>query len=77
MNSEITTNMNAEFLKKYIPKAVEFNADDLKTDVLSGVPEMDNGVSIMVANVRETKKIVQELFGEEGTDSLNIEKEDE
>lgn len=71
MNQDITTNMDIDSLKSYLPFAVKFDASELKTDVLPGTPEMCNGVSIMVANTREAKTMVQNLFGEEGTDSLS------
>lgn len=70
MNEDITTNMDLEQLKSYLPFAVKFNTENLKTEVLPGTPEMCNGVSIMVANTKQAKAVVQDLFGPEGTDSL-------
>lgn len=70
MNQDIKTNMDIEKLKSYLPFAVKFDTENLKTDVLPGTPEMCNGVSIMVANTRAAKTVVQDLFGVEGTNSL-------
>ena len=71
MNQEITTNMDIDSLKSYLPFAVKFDVSELRTDVLPGTPEMCNGVSIMVSNKKEAAVLIQELFGEEGTDSLS------
>lgn len=67
INEDIKTNMNLSDLKSYIPYAVEFNADNIKTDMVPGTPELCNGVSIYVANQTKTKQIVNELFFETET----------
>lgn len=73
MNEDITTNMDIEKIKRYLPFAVKFDTENLKTDVLPGTPEMCNGVSIMVSNKIKSRTVVQDLFGENGTQSLEIE----
>ena len=65
MAENVNTNLNATMLKKYVPYAVKFNADDLKTGMLPGNVEMANGVSIYVANKKESKTLIDELFGTE------------
>lgn len=70
MSQNVTTNLDVSVLKKYVPYAVKYNADDLKTGVLPGDVEMCNGVSIYVANKTEAATLVNELFGEEGTNSI-------
>ena len=70
MSQNVTSNMDVSLLKKYVPYAVKFNADDLKTGVVPGDVEMCNGVSIYIANKTETEALVKELFGEEGTNSM-------
>ena len=70
MNEEITSNMDLDSLKSYLPFAVKFDVAELKTDVFPGTPEMCNGVSIMVANKQQAKTVINDLFGEEGTNSL-------
>ncbi len=73
MNENVNTNLDVNLMKNYIPVAVNFNVEDLQTDVLSGAPEYDNGVSIFVASVRDTKAKITKLFGPEGTDCLDTE----
>lgn len=61
----INTNMTFDTVKDYIPYAVSFNTENLKTGVLPGVPEMANRVAIYTVNKKQTKTLVEELFGEE------------
>lgn len=61
----INTNMTFDTVKDYIPYAVSFNTENLKTGVLPGTPEMANRVAIYTVNKRQTKAIVEELFGQE------------
>ena len=76
MNQEVNTNLDVNLLKNYIPMAVNFEVENLKTDVLGGAPEYQNNVSIFVAGEKTTKTKIQELFGEEGTDSINTKKKE-
>lgn len=62
MSEDVNTNLDMSILKKYVPYAVEFEVDNLKTGVLPGDVEMCNGVSIYVANQTKTKKLINELF---------------
>ena len=62
MAENVKTNMQITELKSYVPYAVEFDANNLKTGVLPGEPEMCNGVSIYVADEDETEDLVNELF---------------
>lgn len=62
MSEDVNTNLDMSILKKYVPYAVEFEVDNLKTGVLPGDVEMCNGVSIYVANQAQTKKLINELF---------------
>ena len=61
----INTNMTFSTIKDYIPYAVSFNTENLKTGVLPGTPELANKVWIYTVNQRQTKQIVEELFSEE------------
>lgn len=63
--NNINTNMTFDTVKDYIPYAVSFNTENLKTGVLPGVPEMANRVAIYTVNKKQTKTLVEELFGEE------------
>lgn len=60
--NNIQTNMKWEQIKDYIPYAVNFNAENLKTGVLPGIPELANGVWIYTPNKKQTDKLVEELF---------------
>ena len=68
MTENVKTNMDISKLKAYIPSAVKFDADNIQTDMVPGTVEMCNGVSIYVANTKETKKIVDRLFNDQSTD---------
>lgn len=61
----INTNMTWDIIKDYIPYAVSFNTENLKTGVLPGTPEFYNKVWIYTVNKKQTKAIVEELFAEE------------
>ena len=70
----IKTNMEFETVKDYIPYAVNFNTENLKTGTLPGTPEKCNGVWIYTVNKKQTEELVQELFideevGNENTDA--------
>ena len=71
-NKNIYTNLEVGFLKDYIPYAVEFNTDDLKTAVLPGAtPDMKdtNNISIFVVNKKESDELIKSMFYvEENTD---------
>ena len=71
MNENVTTNMDLTELKSYVSVAVEFNPDNIKTDMVPGTTEMCNGVSIYVANKKKTQEIVKELFPETETKNEN------
>lgn len=61
----VVTNINFNVAKDYIPYIVEFNTENLLTDMLPGTtPDWDktNGVSVFVYDKNKTKKLIQELF---------------
>lgn len=64
MGENVNTNMNLTTLKSYVPYAVKFDVDNIKTGMLPGDVEMCNGVSIYVANKQKAEKLVKELFSE-------------
>ena len=71
MNENVTTNMDLTELKSYVSVAVEFNPDNIKTDMVPGTTEMCNGVSIYVANKKKTQELVKELFPETEMENEN------
>ena len=62
MAENVKTNMDMSEIKAYVPYAVNFNADNIKTNMVPGDVEMCNGVSLYIANSKKTKEIVSELF---------------
>lgn len=58
----INTNMTFNTIKDYIPYAVNFNAENLRTGTLPGTPEKCNGVWIYTVNKKETKTLINDLF---------------
>ncbi len=61
----VFTNIDFNVAKDYIPYVVEFNTENLLTDMLPGTTpdwEKTNGVSVFVYDKYETKKLIQELF---------------
>lgn len=66
-NRNLITNIDFKTLKDYLPYAVEFNTQNLKTASLPGsVPDLrkTNNVSIFVVDKEETQALMQELFYE-------------
>ena len=61
----VFTNIDFNVAKDYIPYVVEFNTENLLTDMLPGTTpdwEKTNGVSIFVYDKYETNKLIEELF---------------
>ena len=64
-HKNVETNLELSYIKDYIPYAVEFNTDDLKTATLPGTtPDMKetNNVSILVVNKKLTQELIQSMF---------------
>lgn len=58
----VETNLDFDAIKDYVPYAVNFNMDNLKTDKLPGIAEVANGVWIYSVDEEESKKVINELF---------------
>ena len=60
----VETNLDFDAIKDYVPYAVEFNTEDMLTDVLPGTNTNKNtsGTWVFVHDKQKTKKLVQELF---------------
>lgn len=58
----VKTNMDFDAIKDYVPYAVDFNFDNLKTDKLPGVAEVANGVWIYSVFEEESKEVINKLF---------------
>lgn len=72
-NKNVTTNIDINYAKDYIPYAVNFSTQNLNTGVLPGKPEQcNNGVYIYSYNKKETQELIEELFLEkEKSDDTN------
>ncbi len=71
----VETNMDFDAIKDYVPYAVNFNTDNLKTDKLPGVAQYFGSpqkLSFYLADEEKTKKMIEELFYSHST----TEKED-
>lgn len=64
-NENIETNIELSYIKDYIPYAVEFNTENMKTASLPGTtPDMKetNNISIFVVDKDGTKELIQSMF---------------
>ena len=61
----IQTNMNFNTVKDYIPYAVNFNTENLKTETLPGTSELANGVWIYNIDKKQVTTVIKELFKDE------------
>lgn len=74
----VTTNVDFNVAKDYIPYAVEFNAENLLTASLPGTTppwNQTNGVSIFVVDEEETQSLIQELFYDRDLDQTTTEED--
>lgn len=71
-NENVETNLEIFYVKDYIPYAVEFNTDNLKTAALPGTtPNLSetNNVSIFVVNQTAAKELIQSMFYSDETEN--------
>ena len=74
----VTTNVDFNVAKDYIPYAVEFNTENLLTASLPGTTppwNQTNGVSIFVVDEEETQSLIQELFYDRDLDQTTTEED--
>ena len=74
----VTTNVDFNVAKDYIPYAVEFNTENLLTASLPGTTppwNQTNGVSIFVVDEEETEMLIQELFYDRDLDQTTTEED--
>ena len=72
VEENVETNMDFSVLKDYIPYAVNFSMDNLRTETLPGEPGYGNNVALFFADEDETEELVQEMFLE-----LNVVEDEE
>lgn len=58
----VETNIDLNTIKDYVPYAVNFNTDNLKTDKLPGAAQYINGWSFYKADKTKTAELIKELF---------------
>lgn len=61
-HKNVKTNVPLSVIKDYIPYAVNFSTENLKSGTLPGEPKLCNGVWLYLADETETQKVVNELF---------------
>lgn len=76
-NNNVKTNIDLSVAKDYIPYAVNFSTENLKTGTLPGEPKKCNGVWLYIADKKETKEIVEELFMEQEEEPTDESQQDE
>ena len=69
----VTTNLDISKAKDYAPYAVEFKTENLKTAVLPGTPECLNNIWFYTQDKKETKNVIEELFGNDEDDNSQLE----
>lgn len=62
VKKNVTTNMDFNLLKDYIPYAIEFNTANIQSGVLPGESELCNGVWLFIHNKKETTQLVNKMF---------------
>lgn len=70
-NENVNTNIDINVAKDYIPYAVNYKTENLKTEVLPGVPEKCNNVWIYTVNKKEAQNVIDELFPTEIAEESN------
>ena len=58
----VKTDLTLETIKYYIPYAFKFNMENIKSGMVPGTNEKCNGIWIYIANKKQTKELVNELF---------------
>jgi len=71
----VKTNLDFDSIKDYVPYAIEFNMNNLKTDRLPGKSTVINGLWFYKMNDEEAEKVIDELFFSESKEKENTENE--
>lgn len=72
-NNNIETNIPLDTLKDYIPYAVEFSTDNLKTATLPGEPKEMNGVWLYLTDDDEAQAMIAQYFFDCPTEEITNE----
>lgn len=60
--NHVETNFNLGSLKDYAPYAIDFKTEDIQSAALPGTPVQYNGLWFYAPNIKETDKLVKEMF---------------
>lgn len=74
-HENVETNLELSYIKDYIPYAVEFSTENLKTATLPGTtPDMKetNNISIFVTDEKAAKEMIQSMFYNDKLEDSNI-----
>lgn len=58
----VKTDLTLETIKYYVPYAFKFNMENIQSGMVPGTNEKCNGIWVYVANKKQTKELVDELF---------------
>ena len=64
LKTYVKTNINLDYIKDYVPYAVEMNMDEIKTGQLPGTDGPSNGIYFFIPDKEATLELVDELFNE-------------
>lgn len=62
VQKNVKTNMTLSEMKDYLPYAVNFSTEKLKTGIVPGTPEMCNKVSVYIVDKEGLQTVLDELF---------------
>lgn len=65
----VETNVKISDVKDYLPYALEFDMENLKTGAVPGAPSMINSISFFEYSKTKTKELIEELFSVDGEDN--------
>lgn len=68
----IQTDLTMETIKYYVPYAFKFNMEAIQTGTLPGTSEQCNGIWLYVANKKQTKELVEEMFSDKIIENKEI-----
>ncbi len=65
----VETNVKISDVKDYLPYALEFDMENLKTGAVPGAPSMINSISFFEYSKTKTKELIEELFSVDGEEN--------
>lgn len=61
-HKNLETNIPLNLIKDYVPYAIEFNTDNIQSDMLPGAAGTYNKVALYIADTKKTKEMVRDMF---------------